>query len=135
MVLGSRRLSDTIHLFTSFWNIVTRVIWRALSRTTKLSPKALFATLFTRLVPVDFKLDFILAAGLEALRMSNIVHRDLKPHNILLAKRGNQYTLKIADFGLARAMMPTDLAHTMCGSPLYMVCVLLLCVRSRHLKS
>jgi serine/threonine protein kinase len=29
--------------------------------------------------------------------------------------------VKIADFGLARLMMPSDLAQTLCGSPLYMV--------------
>ena len=28
--------------------------------------------------------------------------------------------LKLADFGFARALQPTDMAGTVCGSPLYM---------------
>jgi pSer/pThr/pTyr-binding forkhead associated (FHA) protein len=32
-----------------------------------------------------------------------LVHRDIKPHNILLAKDGDAYVAKIADYGLAKA--------------------------------
>ena len=53
--------------------------------------------------------------------MKNIIHRDLKPHNLLLTKTEACLTMKIADFGFARSMDPTDLAQTLCGSPLYMV--------------
>ena len=47
-----------------------------------------------------------------------IVHRDLKPANILIGWLG---TLKLADFGMAKALGPhTDMCATYCGSPLYM---------------
>lgn len=63
-----------------------------------------------------------LVVALKALRTKNIVHRDLKPHNILLSKPENsEMILKLGDFGLAKAIVPTDLAETLCGSPLYMV--------------
>ena len=57
--------------------------------------------------------------------MKNIIHRDLKPHNLLLMKGdGKRLSVKVADFGFARSMDPTDLAQTLCGSPLYMVSAL-----------
>ena len=59
-----------------------------------------------------------LIKGLKYLRDKNIVHRDLKPHNILLSKDYN--TLKLADFNFARKLWDSDLAQTLCGSPLYM---------------
>lgn len=34
-----------------------------------------------------------------------VMHRDLKPQNILVSKDG---TLKLADFGLARAISPSN---------------------------
>ncbi len=66
-----------------------------------------------------------LAAGLRALRRLNVVHRDLKPQNLLLCAApppATLPTLKIADFGFARALATeAALADTLCGSPLYMV--------------
>lgn len=53
--------------------------------------------------------------------MKNIVHRDLKPHNLLLSGSPDSPQIKVADFGFARAILPTDMAETLCGSPLYMV--------------
>ena len=46
-----------------------------------------------------------------------IMHRDIKPGNILIDSLG---TLKLADFGLSKALGPNNLATTFCGSPLYM---------------
>ncbi|KAJ9521222.1 hypothetical protein QJQ45_022940 [Haematococcus lacustris] len=40
--------------------------------------------------------------GLHYLHKRRVLHRDLKPQNLLISRRGN--TLKLADFGLARAM-------------------------------
>ena len=46
------------------------------------------------------------------------MHRDLKPANILIGWLG---TLKLADFGMAKALEPhSDLCATYCGSPAYM---------------
>jgi serine/threonine-protein kinase ULK/ATG1 len=82
-----------------------------------------------------------LAAGLAELRRLHIVHRDLKPHNLLLCpaprgggdaggERAALPTLKIADFGFARALGPgAGLADTLCGSPLYMAPEVLACRR------
>jgi serine/threonine protein kinase len=58
--------------------------------------------------------------GLKYLHCHEIVHRDLKPHNILLAGTPDRPILKIADFGFARFLRSSDLADTVCGSPIYM---------------
>ncbi|MAT09455.1 MAG: hypothetical protein CMM02_00460, partial [Rhodopirellula sp.] len=47
-----------------------------------------------------------------------LMHRDLKPANILVDQLG---TLKLADFGLSKALTPgTNFCATCVGSPLYM---------------
>ncbi|RMD42163.1 hypothetical protein DV735_g2942, partial [Chaetothyriales sp. CBS 134920] len=88
-----------------------------------------------------------LASALAFLRARNLIHRDVKPQNLLLSpsplffEAGHSGLLpycatadaltpvagvrslpmlKIADFGFARALPPTSLAETLCGSPLYM---------------
>lgn len=61
-----------------------------------------------------------IGCGLRYLHAHDVVHRDLKPHNILLSGMGDRPVLKIADFGFARFLRPSDLAETVCGSPIYM---------------
>ena len=70
-----------------------------------------------------------------AMNSKGIVHRDLKPQNILLAHDGKtrnphpaDIRLKIADFGFARFLQDGVMAATLCGSPMYMVGLLLLLV-------
>ena len=63
-----------------------------------------------------------LTSALKILWENNLIHRDLKPQNLLLQNDPVKgLVLKIADFGFARYVEPTDLAETLCGSPLYMV--------------
>ena len=61
-----------------------------------------------------------LSAGLMMLHRLSFIHRDLKPQNILLTTESENAVLKIADFGFARVLDSTDMAATVCGSPLYM---------------
>lgn len=42
-----------------------------------------------------------IASGLEFAHRNNVIHRDIKPGNILV---GNSGSLKVADFGIARAL-------------------------------
>ncbi|KAI0075665.1 Pkinase-domain-containing protein [Panus rudis PR-1116 ss-1] len=48
-----------------------------------------------------------------------ITHRDLKPENILLTT-DNPPNVKVADFGLAKAVDSYTMLRTMCGTPAYL---------------
>nr|XP_034904272.1 serine/threonine-protein kinase ATG1a-like isoform X1 [Populus alba] len=61
-----------------------------------------------------------LAVGLQVLQEKHLIHRDLKPQNLLLSSDDLTPQLKIGDFGFARSLASSDLADTLCGSPLYM---------------
>jgi serine/threonine-protein kinase len=47
--------------------------------------------------------------GLEHAHDNKIIHRDIKPHNILITRGGK---VKVADFGLARAVTTATVTHT-----------------------
>ncbi|OHS97467.1 AGC family protein kinase [Tritrichomonas foetus] len=59
-----------------------------------------------------------LVSALCHLHKSHIIHRDLKPQNILVGANGS---IKVCDFGFARALSQTTLMLTSIkGTPLYM---------------
>jgi len=59
--------------------------------------------------------------GVSYLHSVSIVHRDLKAENWLLSQPANlrHATLKLCDFGTARALHADDFAETQVGSPYY----------------
>ena len=60
-----------------------------------------------------------IAEGLGAAHAAGVIHRDVKPSNIMIDSAG---TVKLADFGIARAMDLTRMTGgvTMLGTPAYM---------------
>lgn len=59
-----------------------------------------------------------LIGGVKYMHDIGIVHRDLKLENLLLAKKGDIHSIKIADFGLAKKQAQAQLS-TICGTPQY----------------
>nr|CAG4714098.1 unnamed protein product [Naegleria fowleri] len=48
-----------------------------------------------------------------------VIHRDIKPSNMLIEAVDGRMVIRLADFGLSKALMAKQMANTMCGSPLY----------------
>ncbi len=49
-----------------------------------------------------------------------IIHRDLKLENILLNSKDNGYLeIRVADFGLAKQLLPGEKDYHKCGTPTY----------------
>ncbi len=57
------------------------------------------------------------ASGIKAAHDADIIHRDIKPQNIIIAKDG---AIKVADFGIARAVSEQTLSAVGIGSVHYM---------------
>jgi serine/threonine-protein kinase len=59
--------------------------------------------------------------GLEAAHAQGILHRDLKPENLFLDRATGKETLKILDFGVARAddALLVTVSGAMLGTPIY----------------
>lgn len=72
----------------------------------------------------------ILLEAVSYIHEKNVVHRDLKPENLLLASNDDDSFIKIADFGFAKKCDNNSFLSTQCGTPSYVVSVLLtnLCV-------
>jgi eukaryotic-like serine/threonine-protein kinase len=63
--------------------------------------------------------------GLRRAHDAGVVHRDLKPANVFLSRQGGEETVKILDFGIAKATGPASGAKAtgtgaLLGSPHYM---------------
>ena len=56
-------------------------------------------------LPVGHACNFIhqAALGLQHAHEEGLVHRDIKPHNLMLSRKGDKATVKVLDFGLAKA--------------------------------
>ena len=67
-------------------------------------------------LPIDEALPIAkqIAEALEAAHEQGIIHRDLKPANIKVRSDG---TVKVLDFGLAKAMGPAEAGHYDCLLP------------------
>lgn len=67
---------------------------------------------------VEQALNFALqiASGIEVAHDNHIIHRDIKPQNIIVSRNG---TLKVTDFGIARAATSNTISPTAMGSVHY----------------
>jgi serine/threonine protein kinase len=86
--------------------------------------------LSARLGPLDpraaVRIALQAARGLAASHAAGVIHRDIKPSNLFLHEAGGVITVKICDFGLAKAVRSTQdqtqltATNSIVGSPLYM---------------
>ena len=64
------------------------------------------------------------AEALALAHQRGVVHRDLKPSNILLSIEGDQFKVKVIDFGVAHATFapadPDERAGALVGTPDYL---------------
>mgnify|MGYP003386813274 CR=1 FL=1 len=63
---------------------------------------------------------YILLSTIQHLHDHNIVHKDLKPENLLLVNKDDDATIKLADFGFASRIDPSEGKYTLtnpCGTP------------------
>lgn len=69
-------------------------------------------------LPYLTALDFIMqiAAGIEVAHEHHTIHRDIKPQNIIVSKSG---TMKVTDFGIAKAATSNTIASSAMGSVHY----------------
>lgn len=69
-------------------------------------------------LPYQTALDFIvqIAAGIEVAHEHHTIHRDIKPQNIIVSRNG---TLKVTDFGIAKAATSNTIASSAMGSVHY----------------
>lgn len=78
-------------------------------------------------LPIAVEVIGQLADGLAAAHRVGVLHRDVKPDNIMFVSEGNDYRLKLVDFGVAK-IIAEDMQQTsqltrtgeVFGSPLYM---------------
>jgi serine/threonine-protein kinase len=68
-----------------------------------------------------------IGAGLAAAHEHGVVHRDLKAQNIMVVPKGDWFTVKLVDFGIAKVLEPEKLGlpefvttSTILGTPFYM---------------
>ncbi len=69
-------------------------------------------------LPYTTALNFItqICSGIEAAHEHHTIHRDIKPQNIIVSKNG---TLKVTDFGIAKAATSNTIASSAMGSVHY----------------
>lgn len=69
-------------------------------------------------LPVERAINFAeqIASGIEVAHENHTIHRDIKPQNIIVSNNG---TLKVTDFGIARAATSNTVASNAMGSVHY----------------